>query len=291
MLTYPKFDPIALSIPDFTLFGTTIGPLNIHWYGIMYLCGFSAAWLLGMYRAKQAWRPVTRKHIEDMIFYAALGVVIGGRCGYVFFYNFSGFLDDPISLFKVWEGGMSFHGGALGVMVAMAFYCRKIDKNFVDLMDFAVPLVPLGLGFGRFGNFIGQELWGRETDGPWGMVFPKDLEQLVRHPSQLYQVCLEGILLFSILFWFSRKPRKRGMVSGLFLVCYGSFRFLVEFVREPDEHLGYVAFDWMTRGQQLSIPMIAFGFALFYLAHKHNKYAPAAIGSEGSSEKGEENEK
>lgn len=275
MLAYPEFDPIALSIPDFTLFGFTIGPINIHWYGIMYLFGFSAAWLIGMYRAKKPWTPVNAKHIEDMIFYGALGVVIGGRCGYVFFYSFGDFLDSPLSLFKVWEGGMSFHGGMLGVIIAMVLYCRKIKKNFIDIMDFAAPLVPLGLGLGRFGNFIGQELWGRATDVSWGMIFPKDPEALARHPSQLYQMFLEGFVLFAILFWFSRKPRRRGMTAALFLVFYGLFRFVVEFVREPDEHLGFVAFEWMTRGQQLSLPMILFGLAMIYWSYKNNVYAPA----------------
>lgn len=280
MLAYPNFDPVALSIPDFTVFGKTIGPIEIHWYGIMYLCGFSAAWILGMYRAKQAWTPVVRRQVEDMIFYAALGVVLGGRMGYVLFYNFGDFLQNPLWLFKVWDGGMSFHGGALGVMVAMALYCRKLNKNFVDLMDFGVPLAPLGLAFGRFGNFIGQELWGRSTDVSWGMVFPKDPDQLVRHPSQLYQMMLEGFLLFAILFWFSRKPRPRGVVSGLFLVCYGVFRFVVEFVREPDEHLGFVSMGWMTRGQQLSVPMILFGIALIVWGYRRGIFAPAETESD-----------
>lgn len=275
MLNHPNFDPVALAVPEFSLFGFDIGPINIHWYGIMYLCGFSAAWILGMYRAKKPWTPLSRKHVEDMIFYGALGLVIGARFGYVFFYKFGEFMENPLWLFQVWDGGMSFHGGAIGVMIAMALYCRKINKNFVDVMDFAVPLAPLGLGFGRFGNFIGQELWGRETDVAWGMLFPKDPEQLVRHPSQLYQMFLEGLVLFAILFWFSRKPRQRGMVSALFLICYGLFRFIVEFVREPDEHLGFVAFEWMTRGQQLTIPMILFGLALMYWSYKSDVYAPA----------------
>ncbi len=275
MLKHPNFDPVAISIPDFSLFGITIGPIDIHWYGIMYLMGFSAAWIIGMHRAKKSWTPVVRQQIEDMIFYGALGVVIGGRVGYVVFYGFSDFIENPMWLFKIWDGGMSFHGGAIGVMVAMAFYCRKINKNFVDLMDFGIPLVPLGLGFGRFGNFIGQELWGRETTVSWGMIFPKDPSGLVRHPSQLYQVFLEGVVLFAILFWFSKNPRPRGVISGLFLIFYGLFRFMVEFVREPDEHLGFVSFDWMTRGQQLSIPMMIFGAWLVYWGYKHQVFAPA----------------
>ncbi len=290
MLTHPNFDPVALSIPEFSLLGLDIGPINVHWYGIMYLCGFSAAWILGMYRAKQSWTPVVRRQIEDMIFYAAIGVVAGGRLGYVLFYGFSDFLEDPLWLFKLWDGGMSFHGGMIGVMVAMAYYCRKLNKNFVDIMDFGVVLAPLGMGFGRFGNFIGQELWGRETDVSWGMVFPKDPEALARHPSQLYQVFLEGIVLFSVLWWFSRKPRPRGVISGLFLVIYGLGRFIVEFVREPDAHLQFVAFEWMTRGQQLSLPMIIFGGLLIYWGYTHPRFAPAEV-EEKNNDKVEAKEK
>lgn len=257
MLTYPQIDPIAFSL----------GPLKVHWYGIMYLCGFAAAWLLALYRARQPHSPVRPSQVEDMIFWGALGVVIGGRCGYILFYNFPGFVEDPLSLFRIWEGGMSFHGGLLGVIVAMVLYTRRIGQKFIAIMDFAAPLVPLGLGFGRLGNFIGQELWGREVNVPvggeppwWSMVFPNDPEALVRHPSQLYQACLEGLVLFAIIFWFSRKPRPRGAVSGLFLVLYGIFRFTVEFVREPDAHIGLVG--WMSRGQMLSMPMIALGAAM-----------------------------
>ena len=288
MLNYPHFDPVALSIDAFTLFGKTLGPITIHWYGIMYLFGFAAAWLLGMHRAGKHWTPLQRKQIEDLIFYGALGLVVGARVGYVFFYNFSDFLEHPLWLFKVWEGGMSFHGGAIGVMIAVAIFCRKNHKNFVDVMDFVVPLAPLGLGFGRFGNFIGQELWGRATDVPWGMVFPKDPDQLARHPSQLYQMFLEGLVLFVILFWFSRKPRPRGAVGGLFLLCYGCFRFGVEFVRQPDAHLNFVAFGWMTRGQQLCIPMIAAGIALIYWAYSKNMHLVPSVNQTPEEVKPEE---
>ena len=272
MLKYPEIDPIAISIPQFEIFGTMLGPFNVHWYGVMYLLGFGGAWLLGQRRAKKPNAIVEPKHVEDMVFWGAMGVVFGGRFGYVFFYNFDAFLKDPLWLFRVWEGGMSFHGGLLGVLVAMFLYSRKIQRNFIDIMDFVAPLVPIGLGFCRLGNFIGQELWGRATDVPWRMVFPKDLEGLERHPSQLYQAFLEGLVLFSVLYWFSRKSRPRAAVGALFLVLYGSFRFFVEFFREPDAHIGFEAFGWMTRGQELSLPMIFTGAVIlawvYYLHYK-----------------------
>jgi phosphatidylglycerol:prolipoprotein diacylglycerol transferase len=192
----------------------------------------------------------------------AFGVILGGRCGYVLFYNFDKWLADPIWLLRIWEGGMSFHGGLLGVLIALAIFARQIRQPFLAVADFVAPLVPVGLGLGRIGNFIGQELWGRQTEVAWGMVFPKDPEQLVRHPSQLYQALLEGLVLFAVLFWFSRRPRAAGLTSGLFLMLYGSFRFAVEFVREPDSHIGYDLLGWMTRGQLLSVPMVAAGAVL-----------------------------
>ena len=267
MLTYPEIDPVAFGIDAFTVFGKTIGPLNVHWYGLMYLFGFTAAWLIGMYRAKKEWSPVNKEHIEDLIFYCAIGVVVGARFGYVFFYNFGQFLDDPIWLFRVWEGGMSFHGGFLGLLLCMAYYARKINRNFVDVMDFIAPLAPLGIMFGRIGNFIGQELWGRETTSSWGMIFPNDPDQLVRHPSQLYEAFFEGFVLFIILIWFSSKPRPRAAVSALLLIFYGLFRFSIEFLREPDAHIGFDMFGWMTRGQILCVPMIFAGFLFIYLAY------------------------
>ena len=264
MLVHPAFDPVAISIGPLELMGKTLGPLNVHWYGLMYVAAFTSAWLLGVYRASRPGALLKKSEIEDLIFFGALGVVIGARFGYVFFYNFGEFLQDPLWLFRVWEGGMSFHGGLLGVMLAMAFYSKKLGKNYIDLMDYVAPLVPLGLGFGRMGNFIGQELWGRETAVPWGMVFPKDPDMLVRHPSQLYQSFLEGFVLFVILFWFSKKPRPRGAVAALLLVCYGFFRFFIEFFREPDSHIGFDLFDWMTRGQILCVPMILGGAVILY---------------------------
>ncbi|WP_226668203.1 prolipoprotein diacylglyceryl transferase [Microbulbifer aggregans] len=258
MLTYPEIDPVAVAI----------GPLKVHWYGLMYLAGFAAAWWLAMRRASKPWSPVIKSEVEDLILFCAIGVVVGGRLGYMFFYNFPELVAHPLSLFKVWEGGMSFHGGLVGVMLAATLYARKIGTTFPDLIDFVAPLVPIGLGLGRIGNFVGQELWGRETEGPWGMVFPRDPELLVRHPSQLYQAFLEGLVLFVVLWIFSSKPRPRLAVGGLFLLLYGFFRFLVEFVREPDGHIGFDLFGWMTRGQLLSLPMIAAGILLLVWSYR-----------------------
>lgn len=267
MLTYPEIDPVLLSL----------GPLKVQWYGMMYLLGFTLAFVLARYRSRREESPVTAAQVEDLVFYGALGVIIGGRCGYVFFYGFEQFVQNPLWLFRVWEGGMSFHGGLLGVMLAMWFYARKIHSDFVRVMDFVAPLVPIGLGLGRLGNFINQELWGRASEVGWAMVFPADPLGFPRHPSQLYQFLLEGVVLFIILFWFSQKPRPRYAVSALFLLCYGLFRFAVEFVREPDNHLGFVMLDWMTRGQQLSIPMILAGIVLLMIAYRcqpfHRKHS------------------
>jgi len=261
VLTYPDIEPVAISL----------GPLQVHWYGVMYLLGFGAAWWLGQRRAGLAHSVLQPAHISDLIFYGALGVVVGGRAGYVLFYNFDRFLDDPLWLFYVWEGGMSFHGGLLGVIVALALYARKLDIRFFAMMDFVAPLVPIGLGAGRLGNFIGGELWGRVSDVPWAMVFP-NAGALPRHPSQLYQFMLEGLLLFVILWCYSSKPRPSMTVSGLFLICYGLFRFLVEFVRQPDAHLNFVALNWVTMGQVLSLPMILGGVLLFAFGlQRHDK--------------------
>lgn len=259
MLTYPDIDPVAISL----------GPLQVHWYGLMYLLGFAAAWWLGKRRAARQHSLLQPDHVSDLIFYGALGVVVGGRAGYVLFYHFDYFLQDPLWLFAVWEGGMSFHGGLLGVITALYLYARKLDIRFFAMMDFVAPLVPIGLGAGRLGNFIGGELWGRVTDVPWGMVFPQ-AGALPRHPSQLYQFMLEGLLLFVILWCYSAKPRPTMTVSGLFLTCYGLFRFVVEFFRQPDAHLNFVALDWMTMGQLLSLPMIAAGLGLFFLGHQRS---------------------
>ena len=258
MLQHPQFDPVAIAI----------GPLKIHWYGLTYLLGFAAGWWLGRLRTRKPWSPLHEEQVGDMLFYLALGVILGGRFGYVVFYNFDTFLADPLWLLRVWEGGMSFHGGLLGVLLALLWFSRKHNKRFFELVDFVAPLVPIGLGAGRIGNFINAELWGKATDVPWAMVFPTDPEQLARHPSQLYQFALEGVALFTILWFYSRKPRPTMAVSGLFAICYGCFRFAVEFVRVPDAQLGYLAFGWLTMGQLLCIPMILLGALLMGLAYR-----------------------
>ncbi len=257
MLTYPNIDPVAISI----------GPLDIHWYGLMYLFGFAGAYWLMLKRAAVSNGLWNKDQAADLIFYGAVGVVVGGRFGYVLFYNFDKFLQDPLWLFAVWEGGMSFHGGLLGVLAACILFARRYKKTFFEVTDFGAPMVPIGLMTGRLGNFIGGELWGRTTDVPWGMVFPKGGPE-PRHPSQLYEMFLEGIVLFIILWVYSRKPRPTMAVSGLFLLGYGVFRFSVEFVREPDNHIGFDLLGWMTRGQILCIPMILGGIGLMVWAYK-----------------------
>lgn len=251
MLTHPEIDPVALAL----------GPLKVHWYGLMYLVGFTGFWLLGRWRSRQSWSPVNAEQVGDFLFYGAMGAVLGGRIGYILFYDFPGFLADPLKLVRVWEGGMSFHGGMLGVFVAILLYARKLKVHFFTLSDFIAPLVPIGLGAGRMGNFINGELWGRPTDAPWGMVFPQ-VDTLARHPSQLYQAFLEGVVLFLVLWVVSRKARRTGLISGLFLIGYGMTRIIVEFFRQPDAHLQFVAFDWVTMGQVLSLPMIFAGLII-----------------------------
>jgi len=254
MLTYPIIDPVALSI----------GPMKIHWYGIMYLLAFAFAWFLALRNSQRPWSPVKKTQVEDLIVYGAFGVILGGRLGYLLFYSADKWLADPTMLVRIWEGGMSFHGGLIGVAVSLLIYSRKYQVTFLSLADFATPLVPTGLFFGRIGNFIGQELYGRSTDVPWAMVFPADPQQLARHPSQLYEAALEGLVLFFIINWYARKPRLYGEVTGLFLILYGAFRFMIEFVRQPDTQFAgqsalLESFNWMTRGQTLCIPMVLLG--------------------------------
>ncbi|MGE5641294.1 MAG: prolipoprotein diacylglyceryl transferase [Clostridia bacterium] len=256
MIAQPNIDPVAFSI----------GPLAVRWYGLMYLAGFAAAWLLGNLRIRQGRSPVTRQAFEDLIFYGVLGVIVGGRLGYVLFYKPGYYAAHPLEIFYVWQGGMSFHGGLLGVMAAMAFAARKHKVDWLRLMDFVAPLCPLGLAAGRLANFINGELWGRVTDVPWGMVF-RGAGPQPRHPSQLYQFALEGVTLFALLWWFSAKPRARGEVSALFLIGYGSLRFVAEFAREPDAFLGLLALG-LSMGQWLCLPMIAAGIALFVWARR-----------------------
>jgi phosphatidylglycerol:prolipoprotein diacylglycerol transferase len=251
MLIHPDFDPVAIHL----------GPLAVRWYGLMYLAGFGAAWWLGQRRIKAGLAPITRQQFDDLIFLAVLGVILGGRLGYVLFYKPGYYAAHPLEVFAVWQGGMSFHGGLLGVMVGMWVAARRHAIHFLSLMDFVAPLCPLGLAAGRIGNFINGELYGRVTSLPWGMVF-RGAGDAPRHPSQLYQAALEGLALFVLLWWFSSKARPRGQVSALFLIGYGAFRFIAEFAREPDAFLGLLAFG-MTMGQWLCLPMILGGLALY----------------------------
>jgi phosphatidylglycerol:prolipoprotein diacylglycerol transferase len=260
---YPDIDPVAISI----------GPLNVHWYGLMYLLGFWAGYMLLKYRATQPGSGWQVEQVSDLIFYGALGVILGGRIGYIFFYQFPALIDNPLTLFKIWEGGMSFHGGLLGVMLAMWLYGRNIGKSLFEILDFGAPIVPIGLGLGRIGNFIGGELWGKPTDVPWAMVFPH-VDEFARHPSQLYQATLEGVVLFTILWLYSNKPRPRFAVSGMFALWYGIFRFLVEFARQPDAHLGYLAFGWVTMGQVLSLPLIFLGIYMIVFGYRKYGVSP-----------------
>lgn len=253
MLTFPNIDPVAFSI----------GPLKVHWYGLTYLFGFLIAWLLAIWRTKHYRLNWTSEQIGDIIFYAALGVIIGGRLGYMLFYNTAQLFTQPWTLFKLWEGGMSFHGGLLGVAVALWYFSHRIKKSFWEVADFIAPLVPLGLAAGRAGNFINGELWGRVTDVPWAMVFPNS-DGEPRHPSQLYEFGLEGILLFIIVWWYASKPRPPGCVSAVFLMGYAICRLIAECFRQPDVQLGFVAFDWLTMGQLLSIPMLIAGLWLWW---------------------------
>jgi len=249
MLMFPNIDPVLIQL----------GPVAIHWYGVMYLLAFGSALWLGNRRA--AMHGFSKDQVSDLIFFGAVGVVLGGRLGYVLFYQFEAFLAQPSLLIRVWDGGMSFHGGLIGVIAGVLWFARKHCFKFYQVMDFVAPIVPVGLGAGRLGNFIGGELWGRPTDLPWGMVFPH-VDTLARHPSQLYQLALEGVLLFALVWVYSAKTRPALRVSGLFLLGYGAQRMLVEFARQPDAHLNFVAFDWMTQGQLLSLPMVALGVYL-----------------------------
>ena len=260
MIHYPQIDPVALSL----------GPISIYWYGMTYVGGLIFAWWLGKQRAQLAQSPVAEEQIDDLIFYAALGIVAGGRIGYALFYGAGSLWDDPLRVFRLWEGGMAFHGGFLGVVIAMWLFSRHQKIEFGALVDFIAPLAPVGLALGRIGNFINQELWGRPADVSWAMVFPADPLGLARHPSQLYQFAMEGVLLFFVLFWYTRSPRPRWSAAGLFLLGYGLFRSLAEFFREPDAHIGFDALGWMTRGQLLSLPMIAVGAAIMIWAYRRD---------------------
>jgi phosphatidylglycerol:prolipoprotein diacylglycerol transferase len=252
MLTYPEIDPVIFSI----------GFLKIRWYGLMYVIGFLFAWWLARRRCKRSDSPINSEQVDDLVFYGMLGVIIGGRLGYSLVYGWSQLTSDPLYIFKITEGGMSFHGGLAGVMIAMWLYGRKLGHTIWRMTDFVAPIVPLGLGFGRIGNFINGELWGKPTDVPWGFL----VNGQVLHPSQLYEAILEGFLLFVILWFYSAKPRPYLAVSGLFLLLYGVFRFIIEFYRVPDAHPGYLALGWVTMGQVLSLPMVLAGAILLVMA-------------------------
>jgi len=257
MLTYPQIDPIAFSIAS----------VHVHWYGLMYLLGFAMAWMLARWRAKHYQLLWTDDQIGDLIFFTAIGVILGGRIGYMLFYNTAEWFHQPWIVFKIWEGGMSFHGGLLGVVLAMLFFSYKYKKSYLQVIDFLAPLVPLGLGAGRAGNFINGELWGRVTDVPWAMIFPYAGAE-PRHPSQLYELGLEGIVLFIFVWWYAAKPRPAGCISGVFLIGYATCRIVAECFREPDPQLGFLAFHSLTMGQLLSIPMLLIG--LFLWGSKRN---------------------
>ena len=254
MLTYPEIDPVIFSI----------GFLKIRWYGLMYVIGFLFAWWLARRRCMSGDAPITAEQVDDLIFYGMLGVILGGRIGYALVYGTEQLFSDPLYLIKITEGGMSFHGGLAGVMIAMWLYGRKLRLTIWRMTDFIAPIVPLGLGFGRIGNFINGELWGKPTDVPWGFI----VNGQGLHPSQLYEALLEGFVLFAILWWYSAKPRPYMAVSGLFLLLYGAFRFIVEFYRVPDAHLSYLAAGWVTMGQILSVPMIAAGAIMLTIAYR-----------------------
>ena len=256
MFVHPQFDPVAIHL----------GSFGIHWYGLMYLTGFLAFLALGKWQiTHRPWHGWTLPMLDDALFFGALGVILGGRLGYVLFYQSAYFMQHPADILAVWQGGMSFHGGLLGVVLAMAWFARKYQLSWLAVMDFIAPLVPIGLGAGRLGNFINGELWGRVTNTDYGMVFPQ-IDGLLRHPSQLYEFTLEGVALFFILWAYASKPRASGTIAAVFLMGYGAFRFAVEYTREPDRYLGLLSMGF-SMGQWLSLPMLLIGAVLWIKAY------------------------
>jgi phosphatidylglycerol:prolipoprotein diacylglycerol transferase len=263
MLTYPQIDPVIFAL----------GPLKLRWYGLMYVIGFVAAWWLARKRAQNSWSPVKPQQVDDLIFYAMLGVILGGRLGYTFIYGWDQLINDPLYIFKITEGGMSFHGGLIGVIIAVWLFGRRHGARIWTMGDFVAPLVPLGLGFGRVGNFINGELWGKPTDVPWAF----NINGVGLHPSQLYEALLEGLVLFIILWTFSARQRPYMAVSGMFLLWYGIFRFFIEFYRVPDAHLDYLALGWVTMGQVLSVPVILLGIGMLIVSYSSHKTSGATV--------------
>ncbi len=256
MFVHPQFDPVAIHL----------GSFGIHWYGLMYLTGFLAFLALGKWQiTHRPWHGWTVPMLDDALFFGALGVILGGRLGYVLFYQSAYFMQHPADILAVWQGGMSFHGGFLGVVLAMAWFARKYQLSWLAVMDFIAPLVPIGLGAGRLGNFINGELWGRVSNTDYGMVFPQ-VDGLLRHPSQLYEFTLEGVALFFILWTYASKPRASGAIAAVFLMGYGAFRFAVEYTREPDSYLGLLSMGF-SMGQWLSLPMLLIGAILWIKAY------------------------
>jgi phosphatidylglycerol---prolipoprotein diacylglyceryl transferase len=268
MLLYPHIDPVALSIGPF--FG--IGPLRVHWYGIMYLIGFIGGWLVARYRARQPGATWTALDVDDLIFYCAMGVILGGRIGWCIVYGRDSIAENWLNAFHIWDGGMSFHGGLVGVAIAGILFARTRRRRVFDVLDFLAPLPGIGLLAGRLGNFINGELWGKPTDLPWGFLVPGPGGELIgRHPSQLYEALLEGLVLFLILWFFTAKRRPRFAPISLFMLVYGCARFTVEWVRLPDANIGYLAGDWLTMGMLLTMPMIAIGAVMLVLAYRLNQ--------------------